>query len=330
MSIEGHQRTLASCCLLSSKLYKIASPILWNRLRLTARTVDPEDGKKKISEEKKSVGKIRDRQKNSKRLREHVRTLSLFHHSPYWCHSDSDEEDRKLFELPNLHTLHLHLRDDGCIHDGPHIEENCRILEQLKPKTLVIHNTDIISLDLDKICIPNGIFKNVEIICLISPAYDRILYPGIYNGLPKLPSLIRVFWLFTPSSSKITDCGYWYQTYKQYLATLALQTCSLEVPFTIINSGVLGSCGTKDPIPAINSCQNALAVYVKQSVERQEKFKVNDKNQSAADKRPVSDLVNFVSLKQFLEEEDWSVYLEKDEVERWVQATHRLIAPMEA
>ncbi|WVQ69246.1 uncharacterized protein L199_007463 [Kwoniella botswanensis] len=198
-----HRPTLASCCQISKMVYDIASPLLWENLRLTPWS-DRRDssGERELSDYRKDHGKLNNRTRSVSKMRNGVKKLTLEYHSVDWCGIDRPTR----LNLPNLHTLELVLKDRHTFHFGwpsrtsSNNSSECRFLKNLKPKTIIIRNCVLSKLRLDTPSMPSGIWEECQILILIcspkqhisSTTYSR------WNKLVEMRHLKRVCWIFDP------------------------------------------------------------------------------------------------------------------------------------
>ncbi|WWC67938.1 uncharacterized protein I206_101857 [Kwoniella pini CBS 10737] len=190
---DRKQKSLAKCCQVSKQFYAMSSPLLWNHLRLTPWKTD-EGGKLIEDPSKYRCGALKTQQKNGKALKNDVNTFSLYHHSMSWCKSDT----KSTLQLPNAQTLHLYPKRITAMHSDPwYATPPCRLLKNVQPKELILHNVSIVHQDLMVDINCQKLFETVEVLVLITNA----LYSDWHWESPKppwVPHLRQVYYVFEP------------------------------------------------------------------------------------------------------------------------------------
>ncbi|WVW78460.1 hypothetical protein I302_100414 [Kwoniella bestiolae CBS 10118] len=199
--------TLSACCQVSHSLYDMASPMLWRNLRLTPWSGQGNSHEtRELSEYREHHGKLNNRTKIISRMRKEVKMFSLEDHPAAWCQVHKPTR----LDLVNLETLRLYMGDNNEIHTDTtpspgkdfFIRRECRLLKNLRPRTIIIRNYDPSGFNIQTSAIPPKPWEEVETVVLVCPIDQCFFLEARHMNWSRteyLKNLRKVYWVFDPT-----------------------------------------------------------------------------------------------------------------------------------
>ncbi|WVW78450.1 hypothetical protein I302_100404 [Kwoniella bestiolae CBS 10118] len=243
-------KTLLTLSLVCKTFHRISSAFLWRHLKLSPWFKDlDENGDPEEDSSKKSQGRLNTSMKNGHIVLPNVKVLTLDYHPSSWCHNKGSTASLR---LPNLETLYIKLQDFQHAYDFHHqghgggtqrrnpADHSCRLLRDIYPKTIIIHQVNIKYVDLENIQgIPLSVWKNCEELILIASSYQWLKPNGqSFFNFPATLNMtgLKITWIFDPSEPN-PSMGYNTKPSEEYKVSYLLNLVlnHPDTPLTIIN-----------------------------------------------------------------------------------------------
>ncbi|WVF69829.1 hypothetical protein IAT40_004608 [Kwoniella sp. CBS 6097] len=329
--LSGSHSTLYSWCLVSKTFYQMGFPIMSRHLRLSPWKTDSGEGRDVLDPNKEKVGRLSGKRKtrhdspsDSLKAPENVRILTLREHPLQWCQQGSIVP----LVLPRLQTVHLHVEDRCSIERGSQVAfahldlgyppKTCRFLAALLPTNLVFRFSSI--RHTGKLPLRSTLKwrTDAEHLYIVAPSSNPLLEViclefRLFQW--HAPSAKQIHWIFDPSISPTDSASKPRDrlTPAQFSGLGHLARVFEGIPITIVNiASVL-----RNPATSNNQITQA---EVERVVER-EVYRASNYNWHEQRKKARMETIKFISLREYLDTEDWWETFEPDEVERWITHT---------
>ncbi|WWC67937.1 uncharacterized protein I206_101856 [Kwoniella pini CBS 10737] len=351
------QKTLSSCCQVSKTFYNLSSPLLWRNLKLSPWTYQQGYGSFP-SIARQDIGKMSNRQRKITKMRNEVITFTLEDHPTHWCKNDMETR----LDLPNLEVLKLTLSSIRSLHTDddppctalPAQSHGCRLINNLKPKTLIVLNpTQEVIMNIHTTpSINDNVWSHVETFIWVIAA-DKTLTSskhqiGVWDlpGNPaydQMPKLKRILCIFRPTI-RLLGHRYKLYSYSTWLREARLSwdpsscfnlTQALQAPphvdVVYINSGAT----ITSLHPSIRASFRRGFIWgghpiklsnVATAFERQLRGIINshldhwmfEQFLNDEDGKKRRENISFLSLNEWLtQEKDWPKWIDGDEINEW-------------
>ncbi|WVW78467.1 hypothetical protein I302_100421 [Kwoniella bestiolae CBS 10118] len=248
-------------------------------------------------------------------LRNHVSFLAIKYHDNGRCSSRHSPD----LELPNLKVLQLEL-NVIIYHSGFHI--SCPLVEALRPETVIFREVDYNLETVRSPVLSQQAWSNVEIAIYISPYYSRRVsgFPVKRSIVPGRPGrLTRVYWIVDPKMIWIPRhdpvrrvVRYREKRLEDCLLSVLLETFQDEnISITIVN---VGPGYRYLPATPDDHAQDSETIF-----RRRLEFSWRHRKLTHNQMRKEQDRITFITLDEFLANEDWmgKRWFDEREVEEW-------------
>nr|XP_019008503.1 uncharacterized protein I206_07062 [Kwoniella pini CBS 10737]OCF47284.1 hypothetical protein I206_07062 [Kwoniella pini CBS 10737] len=328
---EVDRASLATACQVSKAMFQVAAPILYRQIHVSpliwrdSRNDHSPDRFTPTGKEKTNTRK--------KKILKNAEIVIIDSHHATWC-------GNKSFKYPNLKTLVLNLTVNGfgpVLHGNDILEKQCSLVKCLQPKKLVLFGMTLTSITTyEMFGVPPKIFENIEQLTLVAPM-EPIKPRSIWGGFSDMPKLKKLVWIFhtahpalkwsSGSQALLGEGGAPKKTDLNALGHFLREVS--DIPTYVVNSGSLHPnyvgkvAGSKVEIKGnvVDYLENLMSegeIGPWFSSGWKEGISDTEKQEKKEKFRKRFDNIRFISMKEYLENHDWTGEILPDEAKLWI------------
>ncbi|OCF32634.1 hypothetical protein I316_05814 [Kwoniella heveanensis BCC8398] len=312
---EVDRASLTACCLASRPFFEIAAPIMYRHVVVSPSFV--RDSRIDLAPDRYTDTGREKNTTRKKKLLKAAEIVTIDHHHATWC-------GNKSFKYPKLKTLVLNMTQNGLgsvLHADDILEKQCSYAKGQAPKKLVLKRIHLCRVSSDMLGVPEKLFDTIEELTFICPITD--IKPGSMAGdfgpMQKTKKLVWIFDTPDPRTRWTLGTRTMFGRESPGLEPMDLFSFTYliknlpDVPFYIVNAGSIDHKYFNLEKWNERDVRDKFIDMVKDGPL----FGCDGENDRAEYTKKLA-RINFLTMREYIENHDWSGELEPKQVKAFL------------